>query len=76
MKHILCSSIALTLCISMLLLTLQEFRVKSTDILTPIIIISNIIFLISAILLDILYLPLFLEYNINNYNIFDYLAKD
>ena len=59
MKHILCSSIALTLCISMLLLTLQEFRVKSTDILTPIIIISNIIFLISAILLDILYLPLF-----------------
>lgn len=59
MKHILCSSITLTLCISMLLLALQEFRVKSTDILTPIIIISNIIFLISAILLDILYLPLF-----------------
>lgn len=59
MKYILCSSIALTLCVSLLLLTLQEFQEKLTNIITPVLIISDIIFLISAILFDILYLPLF-----------------
>lgn len=59
MKHILCLSIVLTLCISLLLLTLQEFQAKLANIITPVLIISDIIFLISAILFDILYLPLF-----------------
>ena len=76
MKHILCLSIVLTLGINLLLLTLQEFQAKLANIITPVLIISDISFLISAILFDILYLPLFLEYNINNYNIFDQLSKD
>lgn len=69
MKHILCSIVALTLLISILLLILQKFdvnitinnkfQVNLTDIITPLLIISNSTFLISAILLDILYLPLF-----------------
>lgn len=59
MKHILCLSIVLTLGISLLLLTLQEFQAKLANIITPVLIISDIIFLISAILFDILYLPLF-----------------
>ena len=59
MKDILCLSIVLTLGISLLLLTLQEFQAKLANIITPVLIISDIIFLISAILLDILYLPLF-----------------
>ena len=56
MKHILCLSIVLTLGISLLL---QEFQAKLANIITPVLIISDIIFLISAILFDILYLPLF-----------------
>ena len=59
MKHILCLSIVLTLGISLVLLTLQEFQAKLANIITPVLIISDIIFLISAILFDILYLPLF-----------------
>lgn len=59
MKHILCLSIVLTLGISLLLLTLQEFQAKLANIITPVLIISDIIFLISAILFDMLYLPLF-----------------
>lgn len=59
MKYILCLSIVLTLGISLLLLILQEFQTKLANIITPVLIISDIIFLISAILFDILYLPLF-----------------
>lgn len=59
MKHILCLSIVLTLGISLLLLTLQEFQAKLANIITPVLIISDIIF------------TAFLEYNINNYNTFD-----
>lgn len=59
MKHILCLSIVLTLGISLLLLTLQEFQAKLANIITPVLIINNVIFLISVISFDILYLPLF-----------------
>lgn len=59
MKYILCLSIVLTLGVSLLLLTLQEFQAKLANIIIPVLIISDIIFLISAILFDILYLPLF-----------------
>lgn len=59
MKHILCLSIVLTLGISLLLLTLQEFQAKLANIITPVLIISDIIF------------TTFLEYNVNSYNTFD-----
>lgn len=59
MKHILCLSIVLTLGISLLLLTLQEFQAKLANIITPVLIISDIIF------------TAFLEYNVNSYNTFD-----
>lgn len=69
MKYILYSSIALTSCVSMCLLIIQtfdanitifnKFQIKLTDIITPVLIINNVIFLISVISFDILYLPLF-----------------
>ena len=37
---------------------INKFQVKLINIITPVLIINNIVFIISAILLDILYLPL------------------